>query len=81
MSTFDRQLWVRSLLSELGLTKCEHTRLSSLSGGERKRLSLAVQVINDVLTQQYSYLYLKVYILSFIFGGYILVGLYVRLWS
>lgn len=32
------------LLSELGLLRCGKTRLGQLSGGEMKRLSLAVQV-------------------------------------
>ncbi|KAG8222397.1 hypothetical protein J437_LFUL003018 [Ladona fulva] len=43
----EKKKWIRSLLSELGLTKCAHTRLSALSGGERKRLSLAVQLLTD----------------------------------
>ncbi|XP_065345622.1 protein white-like isoform X1 [Cloeon dipterum] len=43
----ERARWVKSLLSELNLLKCEHTRLSALSGGERKRLSLAVQLLTD----------------------------------
>jgi len=44
MKNVDRVRWVKSLLSELNLLKCEYTRLSALSGGEKKRLSLAVQV-------------------------------------
>ncbi|KAF4528832.1 hypothetical protein B566_EDAN015032 [Ephemera danica] len=47
MRSSERQRWMRSLLSELGLSKCENTRLAALSGGERKRLSLAVQLLTD----------------------------------
>nr|CAD7396939.1 unnamed protein product [Timema poppensis] len=39
-----RKRRINSLMSELSLTKCCHTRLSDLSGGEKKRLALAVQV-------------------------------------
>ncbi|KAJ8885521.1 hypothetical protein PR048_011719 [Dryococelus australis] len=35
---------ILSLIMDLGLGKCSHTRLSALSGGEKKRLSLAVQL-------------------------------------
>lgn len=34
------------LLTDLGLDKCRDSKLSSLSGGERRRVSLAVQVID-----------------------------------
>ncbi|XP_059480900.1 protein scarlet-like [Neocloeon triangulifer] len=47
MRNSERTRWVKSLLSELNLLKCEDTRLSALSGGERKRLSLAVQLLTD----------------------------------
>nr|WOD55116.1 ABCG transpoter Redboy2 [Hymenopus coronatus] len=43
----ERRYRITALLSELGLTHCLHTRLSELSGGERKRLSLAVQLLTD----------------------------------
>ncbi|XP_075992836.1 protein scarlet-like isoform X2 [Anticarsia gemmatalis] len=38
---------VALLLSELGVNNCTKTKLKSLSGGERKRVSLAVQLLND----------------------------------
>ncbi|XP_077287416.1 protein scarlet-like [Arctopsyche grandis] len=43
----DRKKCITRLLIKLGIIKCINTKLSSLSGGERKRLSLAVQMIND----------------------------------
>ncbi|KAE8740430.1 ABC-transporter, subfamily G member 14, partial [Frankliniella occidentalis] len=36
---------ILGLLAHLGLTPCAHTRLSLLSGGERRRLALAVQLL------------------------------------
>nr|CAD7431663.1 unnamed protein product [Timema monikensis] len=42
-----RKRRINSLMSELSLTKCCHTRLSALSGGEKKRLALAVQLLTD----------------------------------
>ena len=39
-----RKLRIMALLAELGLGKCASSKLSSLSGGERKRVALAVQV-------------------------------------
>ncbi|XP_071440785.1 protein scarlet-like isoform X2 [Hetaerina americana] len=47
MTETDRKRWIRSLLAELGLNKCINTRISALSGGERKRMSLAVQLLTD----------------------------------
>nr|XP_018905140.1 PREDICTED: protein scarlet-like [Bemisia tabaci] len=38
---------ITSLITELGLTKCSYTQLSALSGGERRRVALAVQLITD----------------------------------
>lgn len=35
---------VFSLIAELGLVNCMHTRLSALSGGEKKKVSLGVEV-------------------------------------
>ncbi|XP_046383211.1 protein scarlet-like isoform X2 [Ischnura elegans] len=43
----DRRKWIRSILAELGLNKCINTRISGLSGGERKRMTLAVQLLTD----------------------------------
>lgn len=38
---------VNSLILELGLSNCMEGRLEALSGGERKRVSLAVQLLTD----------------------------------
>ncbi|XP_072946741.1 protein scarlet-like isoform X2 [Epargyreus clarus] len=38
---------VHQLLGELGVVNCNRTKLKALSGGERKRVSLAVQLLND----------------------------------
>ncbi|XP_026319908.1 protein scarlet-like isoform X1 [Hyposmocoma kahamanoa] len=38
---------IHQLLGELGVDKCIRTKLKALSGGERKRVSLAVQLLND----------------------------------
>jgi ABC-type multidrug transport system ATPase subunit len=39
-----RSRWIQALFLDLNLTGCEDTPISALSGGERKRLSLAVEV-------------------------------------
>lgn len=39
-----RRQRIMVLLAELGLGKCGNSKLSALSGGERKRVALAVQV-------------------------------------
>ena len=41
-----RKQQITTLLAELGLEKCGNTKLSMLSGGERKKVSLAAQVVN-----------------------------------
>ncbi|XP_012284737.1 protein scarlet isoform X1 [Orussus abietinus] len=38
---------IHCLLTDLGLLECGNSRLSSLSGGERKRVSLAVQLLTE----------------------------------
>ncbi|XP_059054908.1 protein scarlet-like isoform X2 [Achroia grisella] len=38
---------IKQLLSELGVMNCTRTQLKALSGGERKRVALAVQLLND----------------------------------
>uniref|UniRef100_T1HYU4 Uncharacterized protein n=1 Tax=Rhodnius prolixus TaxID=13249 RepID=T1HYU4_RHOPR len=38
---------ILTLISELGIVKCSNVRMSALSGGERKRVALAVQMLND----------------------------------
>ncbi|KOC62134.1 Protein scarlet, partial [Habropoda laboriosa] len=50
----DRRLWanvrrqrITTLLAELGLGKCASSKLSTLSGGERKRVTLAVQLLTE----------------------------------
>nr|QEO19124.1 brown [Limnogonus franciscanus] len=40
-----QRIW--DLLRELGVYKCRHTKMSALSGGQAKRVSLAVQMLND----------------------------------
>jgi ABC-type multidrug transport system ATPase subunit len=39
-----RSKWVQALFQDLNLAGCEDTPIAALSGGERKRLSLAVEV-------------------------------------
>jgi len=39
-----RSKWIQALFQDLNLTGSEDTPISALSGGERKRLSLAVEV-------------------------------------
>ncbi|XP_068626239.1 protein scarlet-like [Battus philenor] len=38
---------IQQLLGELGVANCTRTKLGALSGGERKRVALAVQLLND----------------------------------
>ncbi|XP_013188646.2 protein scarlet [Amyelois transitella] len=38
---------IEQLLGELGVVNCTKTQLKALSGGERKRVALAVQLLND----------------------------------
>ncbi|KAK2584946.1 hypothetical protein KPH14_002539 [Odynerus spinipes] len=42
-----RKLRISVLLTELALNNCANSKLSSLSGGERKRVSLAVQLLTE----------------------------------
>ncbi|CAK9824355.1 Protein scarlet [Anthophora retusa] len=42
-----RRQRIMTLLAELGLGKCVSSKLSSLSGGERKRVMLAVQLLTE----------------------------------
>lgn len=43
-SKSSRSQRILALVSELGIVDCKNKRISILSGGERKRLSVAVQV-------------------------------------
>ncbi|XP_015587459.1 protein scarlet isoform X2 [Cephus cinctus] len=38
---------IANILTELGLFKCRNSKLSALSGGERKRVALAVQLLTE----------------------------------
>ncbi|PSN29865.1 hypothetical protein C0J52_25425 [Blattella germanica] len=48
---------IEILLLETGLEKCRHTRICDISGGEKKRLSLAVQVNLKVKPGRYTIKY------------------------
>lgn len=47
VSNQSRRCIVATLVQDLGLGKCYNTQLSSLSGGEKKRVSLATQMLTD----------------------------------
>ncbi|XP_014276473.1 protein scarlet isoform X2 [Halyomorpha halys] len=47
VSASQRNRIVHSLIQDLGLSNCINSRLCNLSGGERRRVSLSVQLITD----------------------------------
>jgi ABC-type multidrug transport system ATPase subunit len=47
LTKWERQRRIEELLENLSLRKCQHTRIEKLSGGEKKRLSFASEIISE----------------------------------
>ena len=56
---------VTQLLADLGVMSCTSTKLKALSGGERKRVALAVQV--NIKKTSYIYIIMKLNICMYFF--------------
>ncbi len=44
---YERDRRLQELMHELSLKKCENNRIGSISGGEKKRLAFACEVLTD----------------------------------